>query len=38
MAVAASSVAETCAAARRAGRVLAALDTAGEGPGVACHR
>ena len=28
MAVAASSVAETCAAARRAGRVLAALDTA----------
>ena len=30
MAVAASSVAETCAAARRAGRVLAALDTAGK--------
>ena len=30
MAVAASSVAETCAAARRGGRVLAALDTAGK--------
>ena len=30
MAVAASSVVETCAAARRAGRVLAALDTAGK--------
>ena len=30
MAVAASSIAETCAAARRAGRVLAALDTAGK--------
>ena len=30
MAVATSSVAETCAAARRAGRVLAALDTAGK--------
>ena len=30
MAVAAPSVAETCAAARRAGRVLAALDTAGK--------
>ena len=30
MAVAATSVAETCAAARRAGRALAALDTAGK--------